>query len=190
MTRPVLRRPVFTLVLVVSADGFIARTPTQSPQSWASPEEQALFFQEVEAADWAIMGRRTHEAADKPHRRRIIFSAAAGGGEWRRPTQLWLSPEGLKPVDLATRVAHVRPLRAGLILGGTRVHDWFQRAAAIDIVKLTIEPVTFGDGLPIFTGQTRRDPLAVMMAAGFHPRSERVLNAAGTRHLILTPERP
>ena len=184
-----MTRPRFTLAVVASADGFIARSPTESPASWASAEEQALFFTEVEAADWSIMGRRTHEAADKPLRRRIVFSSAAGAGEWRRPTQLWLSPEGLTPADLADLVAHVHPLRDGLILGGTRVHDWFHAAGAIDTVKLTIEPIDFGTGLPIFSGQTLRDPLAVFRAAGYRPVADRRINAAGTRHLILTGDR-
>ena len=84
------------------------------------------------------MGRHTHEAADKPHRWRIVFSSQAAG--WQRPTQLWLDPGALTPGDLAKRVAEVRPLARGLILGGTRVHDWFLAHRAIHRVHLTEEP--------------------------------------------------
>lgn len=175
----------FTLTIVSSRDGFIARAPDHAPQAWASPEEQALFFRDVEAADWAIMGRNTHEAADKPHRRRIIFSARLSG--WRRPTQLWVDPARLTPEDLPARVEAVHPLRRGLILGGTRVHDWFLAHRAIDRVHLTVEPAAFGAGLPIFSGQTQRDPVAVFREAGFVVASERALNARGTRFLELAP---
>ncbi|MEM1429378.1 MAG: dihydrofolate reductase family protein [Pseudomonadota bacterium] len=174
----------FTLTVVTSADGFIARYPGEPPQAWASPEEQVLFFRDVEAADWAVMGRGTHEAANRPERRRIVFSRSASG--WRRPTQLWLDPDGLTPADLAARVDRVHTLANGLILGGTTVHDWFARHDAMDRVHLTVEPVTFGSGLPIFTDQMARDPFAAFAAQGYAPVSEEVLNAGGTRFLVLS----
>ncbi|MEO1681242.1 MAG: dihydrofolate reductase family protein [Pseudomonadota bacterium] len=173
----------FTLTVVTSADGFIARAPGDPPQAWASAEEQVLFFRDVEAADWAVMGRGTHEAADRPDRRRIIFSRSYAG--WRRPTQLWLDPERVAPTDLAAAVSHIHPLQNGLILGGTTVHDWFAAHNAIDRIHLTVEPVTFGAGLPIFSDQTTRDPLTAFAAKGYAPVSEKVLNAGGTRLLTL-----
>ena len=176
-------QPEFTLIVVTTADGFIARDPGHSPAGWASAEEQALFFAEVEAADWGIMGRHTHQAADRPDRRRIVFSSALARPEWRRPTQLWLDPSGLNPDDLAALVAEVRPLRRGLILGGTRVHDWFHAAGRISRVMLTVEPVEFGAGLPLFTGQP--GPAEEVLARlGYRLESERALNASGTRLLM------
>jgi dihydrofolate reductase len=175
--------PVFTLAVVTSADGFIARTPDEPPQAWASPEEQALFFADVEAADWAVMGRRTHAAADRPDRRRVVFSASGGAGEWRRPTQLWIDPAGLGPGDLPARVEAVHPLRRGLILGGTRVHDWFLAHGAIDRIHLTVEPVRFGAGLPLFS-EAAGPAAEVLAAEGFVRRAARPLNAGGTVHEV------
>ena len=179
-----MTRPNFTLTVVTSADGYIARRPGESPATWASVEEQALFFRDVDAADWAVMGRGTHEAAERPDRHRIVFSTGTAG--WRRPTQLWLDPEGLTPDDLARRVADVRPMRTALILGGTRVHDWFMDRGAVDRVHLTVEPVTFGDGLPLLTGAT--GPAEDVLAArGFRIERDERLNDAGTRYLVLVP---
>ena len=178
----------FTLTVATSADAFISRATDQPPQAWASPEEQALFFRDVEAADWAIMGRNTHLAADRPDRRRIVFSTRTSG--WQRPTQVWLDPGNLAPQDLPTLVKEVHRLTDGLILGGTRVHDWFLKHRAIDAVYLTIEPVAFGEGLPIFTGQTDNDPVTTFTRRGFHILSEETLNAIGTRYLELAPDAP
>ena len=180
-------RAHFTLTLVASADGFIAPRAGVSPQDWASAEEQELFFADIEQADWSIMGRGTAETSDRPERRRIIFSSAAGGGEWRRPTQFWIDPYGLDAADLGNSVAPVRPLRKGLILGGTKVHDWFHMQRAMDRVHLTVEPIFFGSGLPIFSGLSTVDPVAAFRRAGYYPVSERVLNGAGTRFLVLEP---
>ncbi len=179
-------RAAFTLLVVTTSDGFIARHPAHSPADWASPEEQALFRSEVAAADWGIMGRRTHKAADRPDRRRIVFSTSAPEPHWRRPTQLWLDPAGLGPDDLPALVAPVHPLRHGAILGGTAVHDWFHRAGRIDRVQLTVEPVSFGAGLTVFSGEA--GPAEEVLARlGYRLAEERVLNPAGTRLLAYLP---
>ncbi|MGY6409583.1 MAG: dihydrofolate reductase family protein [Alkalilacustris sp.] len=180
-----MSRPHFTLTVVTSRDGFIARHPGDSPASWASAEEQALFFADVEAADWGILGRHTHRVADRPDRRRIVFSTAAGQGDWRRPTQLWLDPGAVTPADLPARVGAVRPLTRGVILGGTRVHDWFLNHGAIDRVHLSVEPVGFGTGLPLFSAH-QGPAETVLEDLGFAPIAERRLNASGTRHSIWT----
>ena len=175
-------RPYFTLTVATSADGYIARNPKEPPQAWASPEEQTLFFEDVAAADWAIMGRNTHMAADRDDRRRIIFSSTISG--WRRPSQIWIDPVGLQPADLPALVARVAPLSRGLILGGTRVHDWFLAHDAIDEVRQTIEPVSFGGGLPMFTGTSGEAPEACIRRTGLALVSDREINDGGTRHLI------
>lgn len=182
-------RPHFTLAVAATLDGFIARHPGHAPADWCSPEEQAVFLAEVDAADWSVMGRGTHEAADKPFRRRIVFSSSAPAPEWRRPTQLWLDPAGRAPDDLARLVAPIRPMRHGLILGGTAVHGWFHDAGRIDRVLLTVEPVSFGTGLTVFPG--RSGPAEEVFAAlGYRRGDERILNARGTRLLTYTPAAP
>ena len=175
----------FTLTVATSADAFIARAKDDAPQSWASIEEQELFFRDVEAADWAIMGRHTHEAADKPQRRRIIFSSRTRG--WRRQTQYWMDPTSCSPDDLAGIVGEVHPLEKGLILGGTRVHDWFLAHRAIQQINLTIEPVVFGKGLPVFSDQDSNDPVDVFSSRGFRIVTETCLNEIGTRYLEMAP---
>lgn len=174
----------FTLTVATSEDGFISRSTDEPPQAWASVEEQRLFFRDVEAADWAIMGRNTHLAADRPERRRIVFSTRTKG--WQRPTQLWLDPADVGPSDLGRLVGGVHPLNSGLILGGTRVHDWFLSQEAIHRVHLTVEPLRFGSGLPIFTHQQDTDPVQVFLARGFRVETEEALNATGTRYIVLT----
>jgi len=179
-------RARYTLIVVTTEDGFIARDPGHSPAGWASAEEQALFLAEVAAADWGILGRHTHQTADRPDRRRIVLSSAVAQPEWRRPTQVWLDPATVTPDDLPALVAPVRPLARGLILGGTRVHGWFHDHRRIDRVLLTVEPVAFGAGLPLFPGQTGPAE-AVLDRLGYRAVSARALNAGGTRLVDLVP---
>ena len=175
----------FLLTVVVSEDGFIARSVGEPPQAWASAEEQELFFRDVEPADWSIMGRHTHEAADRPDRRRIVFSTRMSG--WLRPSQLWVDPERLTPQMLQEQVCEVHALARGLILGGTRVHDWFLAHRSIDRVHLTVEPIRFGSGLSVFSDTRSADPVEEFMGRGFEVTSEERLNSVGTRFLVLEP---
>ncbi len=175
--------PVFKLVVVSTEDGFIAREPGHTPYDWASAEEQDIFFREVDTADWGIMGRGTHEAADKPHRRRIVFSGQVTAPEWRRDTQVWIDPGNISAHDLPKLVGGHHSFQTGLILGGTRVHDWFHGQGAIDEILLTVEPIRFGQGLPIFTNQPVGCPETVLQQAGYVLRDAQTLNATGTRLL-------
>lgn len=179
----IVAKPTFKLVVVSTLDGFIARVPGHAPHLWASPEEQEIFFSEVEAADWGIMGRGTHEAADKPNRRRIVFTGQVAAPDQRRATQIWVNPETLSASDLPSLVSGTHKFGTGLILGGTRVHDWFLSQGVIDEILLTIEPVYFADGLSIFSNQSSDGPEAVMEQAGFELKQEQILNANGTRLL-------
>jgi hypothetical protein len=52
----IMTTPHFTLTVVTSSDGFIGRSSDETPQVWASPEEQALFLEDVAAADWGHHG--------------------------------------------------------------------------------------------------------------------------------------
>lgn len=178
-----MTKPVFKLAVVSTEDGFIARESGHAPYEWASAEEQDIFFREVDAADWSIMGRGTHEAADKPHRRRIVFSGQVTVPEWRRAAQVWVDPGTITVQDLPELVENRHNFETGLILGGTRVHDWFHAQGAIDEILLTVEPVVFGSGLPIFTNQPEGRPEMVLELAGYSLCDEQVLNAAGTRLL-------
>lgn len=178
-------RTTFTLTAVVSADGFIGRHAGEHPGSWASPEEQARFLAEVPSYDWAFMGRTTHETAFRKDRRRVVFSRAASGFDWREETHLWVDPDRVPWPDILAALEPVRPPRRCVVLGGAAVHDWFLERDLIERIGLTIEPLRFSAGLPLLTGRPG-DPLAALEERGFAVVHERRLNAKGTRLLLLT----
>lgn len=179
-------RARFVLMAVTSLDGFMARAVGEPPSAWQSPEEMEMFANAVAAADWCVMGRDTHEAAPRTDRRRVIFSRAGGAGDWRAPNQLWVDPATTTPDGLALLVGGVRPMREALILGGRGVHAWFLEHGRIDEVRLSVEPVMFGEGVPVFEGDGAQDPVEIFRQRGFQARGETRLNRAGLRLVILT----
>jgi dihydrofolate reductase len=177
--------PTFTLTAVVSADGYIARRAGEHPGSWASAEEQARFLAEVPGYEWAFMGRTTHETAFRKDRRRVVFSHAARGLDWRHETHLWVNPDRVPLADILAALGPVRPPRRCIVLGGAAVHDWFLEQDLIERIELTIEPLRFGTGLPLLTEESG-DPVPALAARGFAVLDEQRLNPQGTRLLVLT----
>jgi dihydrofolate reductase len=177
--------PHLALVAVVSADGFLARRPGEHPGSWASAAEQVRFLRLVPRFDWAIMGRTTHEAAFREDRRRIVFSRSAADLEWRRPTHLWVDPARHSWPAILAELARKRAPRRCLVLGGTRVHDWFLVRGLVERIELTVEPVLLGGGLPLLSAQPPGRAEAHLAALGWRRLLDLSLGAAGTRRLVL-----
>lgn len=178
---PSAQPPSFTLVAVTSRDGYITGPDGEPPHLWASAEEQVLFADTVSALDWSFIGRRTHIAAWRPDRRRVVFSRSFRTPVWRHPSRLWVDPER---VTLATILAALRPVHPPEhcgILGGVAVHDWFAARRLIDAADITVEPLTFGRGLPLFAQSAVPDPLAAMHELGLVETDVVTLNARGTR---------
>lgn len=174
-------RPSFTLVAVTGRDGYMTGPDGEPPHLWASPEEQVRFAETVSALDWSFIGRLTHTLAWRPNRRRVVFSRSFRTPVWRHPSRLWVDPDR---VSLATILAVLRPVHPPEhcgILGGLGVHDWFAERRLIDAAELTIEPVSFGGGLPLFSGMTAPDPRLAMRALGLVESDVVTLNAGGTR---------
>jgi len=170
----------FTLIVVTSRDGYIAGPDAAPPRDWASPEEQLRFFEAVAALDWSFVGRITHQLAWRPNRRRVVFSRSFGAPEWRHPHRLWVDPERVPLRRILETLAAAHPVGHCGILGGVAVHDWFARHGLIDAADISIEPVDFAGGLPLFTGSGGRDPRQVLPAMGLRQTEELRLNDRGT----------
>jgi dihydrofolate reductase len=168
----------FLLLAVVSSDGFIARHPCDPPWTWASAEEQARFRATMAEVAWSVMGRVTHETALRPERRRIVFTSSVTGVAWLTPNHLGFNPAGAR-FDEALDMAKVDGRIA--ILGGTRVHDYMLEIGKVDEIRLSIEPIAFGQGLSMFSGVAWAGVETHIATHGMARVGEdEVLNAAGT----------
>ncbi len=168
----------FLLLAVVSSDGFIARYPGDPPWAWASPEEQERFRATMAKVTWSVLGRVTSETAPRPQRKRIVFTSSVKGVAWLTEHHLGFNPAGAT-FDEATETAKSDGLVA--VLGGTRVHDYLLAIGRIDEIRLSIEPITFGEGLPLFTGVAWAGLAVHLERHGMTQAGpDEVLNAAGT----------
>jgi dihydrofolate reductase len=139
-----------------SSDGFISRKETagESSVKWTSPEDTRRFKEFTKQARVVVMGHNTFKtfgAKPLPERLNIVYTrdAVLLSTPWTPELGYTdLSPEVLLETLQNNGYTEV------FICGGTQIYDRFR--PFMNYLYLTIEPVEFGDGIPLFT-----DPAAM-----------------------------
>ena len=137
-----------TMMMVMTADGFIAKSVNQSPMEWTSSADKEIFIQRTKEAGVIIMGLSTYKTIGKPLPGRLnmimtyspeVETGIEGQLEYtnRQPNDLikYLSDKGFSEVILG---------------GGTAINSLFLKAGLVDEIQITIEPLLFGGGLTLF----------------------------------------
>lgn len=134
------------IIAATTADGYIARTGTELV-SWTSRADKNFFKEMTKKAGVIVMGSNTYETIGKPlpDRRNIVLSRSKTSADFpgaevtsETPTELVarLTKEGVK--ELA-------------VCGGSSVYASFMKAGLVDTLYLTLEPIVFGKGVPLFS---------------------------------------
>ena len=171
------------LIAVVSKDGFIAKKPGDVPANWTSNEEKKYFKNDINKCDWAVMGRTTHELSYKENSKRIIFSNSIKNYKFLSENHILLNPENFSFIEMMAMIGKVSNV---CILGGTRVHDYFYYNNLINEMIITLEPIVFGAGLPLFSKIKWNDVLQTFLYNGFKKKKYISLNKQGTKYLYLS----
>lgn len=144
------------LIAALTADGFIGRS-AEHLADWTSKEDKRLFVRLTKEAGAMVMGAKTFATIGRalPGRRMIVYT--------RRPETI--TAEGVEttsedPVELVGRLAQEGA--SGLaICGGASIYSLFMQAGVVNELYLTIEPVLFGTGIPLF-GQSLENKLSLL----------------------------
>jgi dihydrofolate reductase len=153
-----------SLIAAVSTDGFIAPENQAGKPStaWTSPEDTAWFNRKTKEIGTVIMGRTTWEtipAKRRPLKNRLnlIYTSKTSAISNAVPFDLVAENNfdankpyttSLPPDKLINRLSdHFRELA---VIGGTSIYTLFMQSGLVDTVYLTIEPVLFGTGTPLF----------------------------------------
>ena len=146
-----------TLIAAQSLDGFITKHDTPG-SDFASPADQAHLRAALAGFDCSILGAETYRIARTQIRERLTSP--------RLRVVLTRSPENFAADSVPGRVeftsAEPRHLLASLtsrglhrcaLLGGSQIHSLFLASNLIDELWLTVEPVLFGHGTPLFASR-------------------------------------
>jgi dihydrofolate reductase len=133
------------LIAAVTADGFIGRS-AEHLADWTGKADKKLFVEVTKQAGAMVMGSRTFATIGRalPGRRTIVYTS--------RPESI--TAEGVEttsepPAELVARLE--REGASGLaICGGASIYGQFMAAGVVDELYLTIAPLVFGMGIPLF----------------------------------------
>lgn len=132
------------LIAALSADGFIGKNPSEPSTSWTSKGDKKHFVETTKKCGAIIMGAKTFETIGRalPGRRNIVYSA-------KQINVYGIETTSLPPQELIEKLSQEGVTEVA-ICGGTTIYTMFIKAGLIDEIYLTIEPVVFGSGLPLF----------------------------------------
>lgn len=134
------------LIVAITADGFIAKAPSNGDTwDYTSKGDRGFFVEMTKQAGVVIMGSTTYETIGKPlaDRLNIVYSRAPKEIEGVEVTQK-------DPRDLLYDLEN-RGYKEAAIIGGAQIFTLFMEQKLVDKVYLTIEPLFFGRGVNLFT---------------------------------------
>nr|AIA12731.1 Dihydrofolate reductase [uncultured bacterium]AIA12957.1 Dihydrofolate reductase [uncultured bacterium] len=136
------------LVAAITADGFIGRDSGHLAD-WTSPEDKKLFVRLTKQAGTMVMGSKTFATIGRalPGRKTIVYTS--------KPDEF--NTEGVEatnesPIELVARLEN-EGVEALAVCGGASIYALFMSAGVVDELYLTVEPLLFGTGVPLFSDQ-------------------------------------
>ncbi|GAC1412089.1 MAG: dihydrofolate reductase family protein [Candidatus Doudnabacteria bacterium] len=133
-------------IAAVSIDGRIA--PNQDANSsWTSVEDKNFLHSILDQSDLILVGRKTYEIAQTPlsRRRCLVLSSQVGDIEIRHENLILCNPSA-DPKSYIQKKGYTTVS----VLGGARTYAYCLDHNMLDELYLTIEPITFGSGVPLF----------------------------------------
>ena len=136
------------IIAAVSADGLMGTDVSQRSLDWRSPEDAKFFIEMTKAAGVMVLGSATYKTFSMkrapPGRRLIVYThdPSSISGENVETTQD-------DPRTLVERLDN-EGYPALAVCGGAMINSLFLNAGLVDELYLTVEPVLFGAGIPLF----------------------------------------
>ncbi|HVT75126.1 MAG TPA: dihydrofolate reductase family protein [Candidatus Paceibacterota bacterium] len=131
-----------SLIAAITADGFIEREGEKGAE-WTSRSDKRFFKEITKRAGIIVMGSKTYASIGRalPDRHTIVLSRS------QRFEGVETTAES--PVELVRRLEKEGAPEL-VVCGGSSVYTSFMKAGLVDTLYLTLEPVVFGKGIPLF----------------------------------------
>ncbi|KKQ80797.1 MAG: FolA: dihydrofolate reductase [Parcubacteria group bacterium GW2011_GWC2_38_7] len=137
-----------TLMMVMTADGFIAKNAEQTSTDWTSSADKQIFIERTKEAGVIIMGLTTYKTINKPLPGRLnVILTREPEKETSIPNQLEYT--NTQPAELLKQLED-RGYKEVILGGGSTINSLFLKAGLVDEMQITIEPLLFGGGLTLF----------------------------------------
>lgn len=141
------------IIAAITADGFIGQSAHHLSTRWTSHADKVFFTETTKKAGVVVMGRSTFDTIGRalPGRRTIVLTT--------RPIDV----EGIETTQETPQALVERLEKEGCtelaVCGGASVYTQFIDAGVVGEIYLTVHPIVFGAGVPLFN-----EPLAAQLA--------------------------
>lgn len=159
----------FAAFVASSVDGRISLTARSTPE-WTSKEDWKFLQTSLKRFEAVVVGRNTFLAAKKRLMKRTTYVLSRSTPSKTRGSVTFVNPRKAHLEKILSKHASVAVLGAGEVYQYMLDHNLLQR------LYVTVEPLVFGRGKPMFSGGKKNHRLQL--------RSVRKLNKKGT--LLLT----
>jgi dihydrofolate reductase len=141
------------IIAALSADGFIGVNAGHRSLDWRSKADARFFIETTKAAGVIVMGSTTYKTfrmrRAPPGRRLIVYTSRPESIEGEN-----VETTNEEPAALIARL-ELEEARAVAVSGGATINKMFLDSGLVDELYLTVEPVLFGEGVPLFSGSVQ-----------------------------------
>lgn len=136
------------IIAATSLDGYISPLEHTNSMNWTSGADKEFFKKRTKEAGVVIMGRTTFETIGKalPERRTIVYTSTPITIEGVETTSL-------SPSDLLAQLESEGVTEVA-VCGGSSIYSLFMNEGCVSKMYITIEPIVFGNGIPLFKNIT------------------------------------
>lgn len=136
------------LMMVMTADGFIAKNSSQPSIEWTSSADKEIFIKRTKEARVIIMGLATYKTIGRPLPGRLnLIMTFRPEIEQGIPDKLEFTNDA---PEIILQKLEARGYKEVILGGGTSINSLFLQKNLIDEIQVTIEPILFGGGLNLF----------------------------------------
>lgn len=136
------------IIAAITIDGFIGRDKAHHSIDWTSPEDSKMYRQLTKEAGVMVFGSRTFDTIGRglPGRKTIVVTSHP---------ETYANIENVEPTSNSPAQIIQYLEREGYnqtaICGGASIYYQFLQAGLVDELYLTVEPLVFGRGVPLFS---------------------------------------
>lgn len=162
------------LIMVMSADGIIAKNDNHNAFTWTSQEDKDHFLNLSKQIGVVVMGGNTFRASGRntyPGRMAYVLTNNPEQYEFGENVEALSGTPQAVAAELRNR-GHEQVA----LIGGATVNRDFLRAGLIDEIFLTVEPIIFGRGLHLFEEDDLEIKLKLISSMKFNEQGTLLLN--------------
>ena len=139
------------LIAATTADGHIGRHSTDKSTNWTSKEDKAFYISKIKEADVIVMGATSFDTFNRYPKDSnwVIYDYHPENRVNPAPERIQFKATKADPHDLIEEFKDAGYKKAA-ICGGKSIYSMFMAAGLVDRLYLTVEPVIFGAGVPLF----------------------------------------